>query len=365
MHQGEFSNAGATMHRILAASAILGIACASVRQAALPTMEDRAKAGSLLCRFSAPVHPRSLELRLPGGGPVFAQTGYGASSWPQVDADLVWRGSAWLEVVVAGDGLLVWADVEATEREVLYAAKRIALGQVGFMALDADLRVVGGERDRVVVRPSSHAFTVFQPVGSVDQQVSCDALSLIRPAGAPDGGDARLASLGLEPIRRAWIRVPDALPLRASPAGEILGHVQPGLEAQDVEVLEEREGWLRVVLGDHYTGTVWLGWLAASREDPGLAYGVGGLGARRTGPRPEPRWQACSDRQPLFAQPAGTNPTQVGWILQGTVFAVQRAEEQAATIPESLVSIRLRETWLHSADTTLLLPQVAVGCQEF
>ena len=348
------------MRPLLALSAILTVAC--VHSAPLPPLADRTTTSPSICKLSTPEHTRFLQLRLPGGGPVFAETGRGSQGWPAVEAALVWRESAWLEVAVAGGGLLVWADVEATEREVLYAARNIELGQLGFLTMDAHLRVVGADGDQLTIRPGKHAFEYFQPVASVDQQLGCDALSLMRPEGAPKDSDAMLASLGFEPSRRAWIHVPQRVPVHASPDGEVLGHLLAAKLSPGVQVLEERDGWLRIVLSSYWTGVVWYGWLEASHEDPDPTLGLGGLGTRGTGGGPKPAWLACEARHPLFAQPKGADPTHVGWIEPGTVFEQQPSQAEDATTTAGLVSVRLRHSWLQPRNSTMLLPEAAAAC---
>jgi len=350
------------MQRILSSSAALALACATTHQPLHPPLLERTVPVAPTCVFGDPEHSRTMELRMPGGGPVIGKTSYGDEGWPRVDAMLIGDGSPSLYAAVAGGGLNLWLEIDVSDQEVLVAAETIDLGPAGGAAIDADILVVGVDGDQLVVRPGHAAFEVFEPAAPVDQVVACEAVTLEAPLDVDDSNAELFASFGLEPARAAWIDASEAVPVLAAPDGDLLGHLRTSDGPHGLKVLDESDSWLHVAIGGLYTRVVWQGWIEARYEETDEFHGIGGLGTRGKGLQSSTRWRECAARQPVFLQPTGREPVHVGWMDPQTLFSLSISEDEGAQNPEGLVPVFLHKPWLSLEAAVMFLPEEAAEC---
>lgn len=252
-----------------------------------------------------------------------------------------------------GDGIILDADVDASEGAMLSALTTVAAGPVAVLPRGAELWVVRAEARRLTVTVPDEAMDVFVPLERPLAEVSCEALTLY-----PQHVDA-LEWAGFDKAApRALLSLDAEVALATAPGGARVGVFKARKAPLPVRRLEQRGDQVRVAYV-HLTGVVWHGWVAASalRDEPekDLAdvFGMGGLLGNLVGE--EPGWVACAVEQKLYAQLAG-RVEHVGRVVAATPF-------KPGPVEGAYVPVDFRNSWLTPEEgVRFLLGAEAAAC---
>lgn len=254
-----------------------------------------------------------------------------------------------------GDGLSLEADVDVTAQPVLASWAPRRIGTSGLLLAGAPLQVLDAVVDGLLVTAPADASQGFTPYEPLALSVRCEDVSLRRETFSAEaqvkGAGARVDT----PVRLSP-GVP--LELHASPAGDVLGLVNPELLFDGFEL--QREGaFVRVALPTG-AGVPWLGWVDAARvvarapesPRPELEAGV-------AEPDGAPAWQTCDEDLKVAVKSEG-EVWQVGTLKAGTGYALER--DGAAH--DAWVPARLSVPWFRpAAGAQVLLPRRVGSCR--
>lgn len=253
-----------------------------------------------------------------------------------------------------GDGIILDADVDASEGAMLSAFTTVAAGPVAVLPRGAEVWVVRAEDKRLTVTVPDEAMDVFVPLERPLAEMSCEALTLY-----PQDVDA-LEWAGFDKTTpRAWLRLDAQVALTTAPGGAPVGVFKARPKPLRVHRLEQRGEQVRVAYV-HFTGVVWHGWVAAAvvrdGEDEGVSslFGMGGLLGSLMGGE-EPGWVACAVEQKLYAQ-LGGRVEQVGRVVAATPF-------KPGPVEGAYVPVDFRNSWLTPEEgVRFLLGAEAASC---
>lgn len=302
-----------------------------------------------------------ITLHVRGGGFAFSSHGFG-NRRTHVTGRLVPRqGRAVFETTIRGAGLTVDAEADATVDRVLYANRRVDLGDFGLMLPHTSVHVSGGTPGELEIGPDTWSLEGFRPVQPVRARVRCEDTTIheqIRDVDQPS--DRQFVEAGFPKNASEVVTVSGAeVPLHATPGGEIRGHFLADKDGHFLRVIEKRGDWSRVV-EEHWMGVFWFGWVQSSvlrandQGEGGLGLLGGLMGGGNAPAKPPPT--RCAEPLDLVAEHAGAS-ARIGRIEAQTPFRVLKPAGA------KLVQVELVDSWLAPDDgVSLQLPVRAKDC---
>jgi hypothetical protein len=323
----------------LLAAALAVTACATHP---LPAGKDRSPP---LCIFGSAVWEHAVPLEVPGGAFVYAHANANGAYSPNAHgAVLHLHGDASpdnrhrelvdavLELSLERDGYTLWAETSVRDQPVLATEAGFAVGDFGQVVPGAGVKVTGGTPGELLVQPASWSTEDFTPVQLPEVKVKCEDLVLHTHERPPGVEDKELAQLKLSPVLREALIKPGAdVELRATPDGAVRGVIRAHPEGHFVRVLEEKDGWSRVVAA-HWVGVYWFGWMktdqlqAAPEEKVEAAVPPGG-----SPPNLAVKGQRCEGALDVFVEKNGVRQP-IGRMAKNTAFKLMGGDGEFAVI---------------------------------
>lgn len=250
-----------------------------------------------------------------------------------------------------GDGLVLDADVDASDAAMLRAYTTVKAGPACILPRGAELVVHGPGDKGLRVTPPREAYEDFMPAAGPLAEMACEALTLY-----PQDADA-LEWAGFDKDSPGvLINSTAELPVHDAPGGAVIGRFRGRPEPWRVYRVETRDGWTHVADVDA-TGVVWHGWVpnASLREpeksDLSNVFGYGGLGSPRGA---DETWRACAVENRLYARLASGAVVPVGRVLASTPF---RPGDAAG----GYVAVSFRNRWLTPEDGVTFVLEASAG----
>lgn len=296
-----------------------------------------------------------MPLRLPGGGPVFAEA-WAYDGTVALKGRMLWQDRGVLEAHLSGRGVALDAEVDLTKDAELRLRRPLRLGDFGLLRPNAPVHLVGASPGRLTVRPVAWSLEGLEAVAPVEASLTCEDTTFFTQPGRAWDPARELRSYGLrEDAPRRVLPAGQGAELRAAPDGPVRLRLLPGKGGHSLYVLERRDGWSRVA-SLHWEGVAWVGWVPTGAletpKDDGTSDLLGVLGGQEDAPPA----RGCPEPLPLSVRVDG-RVARVGRVEAGTPF---RVIGEAA---EGRVPIDLDGGWLDAkAGAQLLLPARAAAC---
>lgn len=249
------------------------------------------------------------------------------------------------------DGLVLDADVDASEAAMLRAYTTVKAGPSCILPRGAEVLVQGQGQKGLRVTPPREAFEDFMPTVGPLAEMACEALTLY-----PQDADPLQWAGFDKDAPEVLLHSTADVPAYDAPGGAVIGRFRGRPEPWHVYRVETKGEWTHVA-SVHHTGVVWHGWVsnAVLQESQASAlsnvFGYGGLGAPSGG---DETWQACAIEHKLFARLASGAVVPVGRVLATTPF---RAGETAG----GYVEVGFRNRWLTPEDGVAFVLEASAG----
>ncbi|MFT3840126.1 MAG: hypothetical protein QM723_24270 [Myxococcaceae bacterium] len=325
--------------RSLVVFALALVACATHP---LPAGTDRSPP---ICAFGTAVWEHAVPLEVPGGTYIYAHANTNGSYPPSAKGAALHlhnepvsghRGEpldAVLELSLERDGYTLWAETSARDEPVLSTEAGFPVGDFGQVMPGAAVKIVGGQPGEAAVEPASWATEDFVPVSLPATRLKCEDLVLHLHERGPEVAEKELAQLKLGPVlREALISPGAAVELHASPGGPVRGNIRADPQGHFVRVLEEKDGWSRVVAA-HWVGVYWFGWVktdqlqVAPEEKPEPAAAPPG----GSPPAFLQKGQRCDSNLDLFVEKSGVRQP-IGQLAKNTAFTLMGGDGEFAVL---------------------------------